>query len=330
MRISNNMMIYNFLTSLNKSQERMNDFQEKLSDGKIVHRPSDDPIRAFRGLRFNVNMTMNEQYTQNAKDAMQWMNQTDSSLSSLSDIVIRAKELAIQAISANPSTAHDALASTLDGLINQAVNIANTQIGDRYVFAGQQDKATTLPFQRTTITVAGVPQEFVVYTGDLNKISMPIQPGAPDPRKDSVNVTGEEVFGPLTMKQDSVSLVSYPTADIFSDLLRIKEELQKTAASVPPGPDLNWLSNTGLANIDKSHERILLAQTQIGARMASYEMAQNIMLRDNATIAENMSANDDLDVARATIDFKNNENVYKMALSVGARIMPASLVDFLR
>jgi flagellar hook-associated protein 3 FlgL len=90
------------------------------------------------------------------------------------------------------------------------------------------------------------------------------------------------------------------------------------------------LSNVALANIDKDHDRVLNAQTQIGARMASYEMAQNIMARDNTTIAENQSANDDLDMAKATIDFKNNENVYRSALAVGAQIMPPSLVDFLK
>jgi flagellar hook-associated protein 3 FlgL len=95
-----------------------------------------------------------------------------------------------------------------------------------------------------------------------------------------------------------------------------------------PTPD--WLSVTALANVDKGHDRILVAQTEIGARMASYAMAQNMMGNDYTTISENASANDDLDIARATIDFKNNENVYQAALAIGARIMPPSLVDFLK
>ncbi|MBP2655603.1 MAG: flagellar hook-associated protein 3 [Firmicutes bacterium] len=324
MRISNNMVVYNFLNSMDKSQNRMNSIQEQLSDGKLVHRPSDDPIRAYRGLRFNVDLAVNEQYQQNMKDAMAWMNQSDAALSDLSDLTQRAKEIVVQAVSANPSLGQEALGKQMDGLIDQAVHDGNTQIGDRYIFAGQQDKVIDGPFKRMTITVAGVPKEYVVYRGDLNKVSMSIQAGANDPRKDSVNVTGDEVFGPMTMVTDSVTGQSYATAGFFSDLLAIKNDLATGKA------DLVKLSNVGLANVDLAHDRLLLAQTQIGARMASYQMAQNMMQFANTTIAENASANDDVNIAKATIDFKNNENVYNASLAVGARIMPPSLVDFLK
>jgi len=323
-RISNNMVVYNFLNSMDKSQNRMNSIQEQLSDGKLVHRPSDDPIRAYRGLRFNVDLAVNEQYQQNMKDAMAWMNQSDAALSDLSDLTQRAKEIVVQAVSANPSLGQEALGKQMDGLIDQAVHDGNTQIGDRYIFAGQQDKVIDGPFKRMTITVAGVPKEYVVYRGDLNKVSMSIQAGANDPRKDSVNVTGDEVFGPMTMVTDSVTGQSYATAGFFSDLLAIKNDLATGKA------DLVKLSNVGLANVDLAHDRLLLAQTQIGARMASYQMAQNMMQFANTTIAENASANDDVNIAKATIDFKNNENVYNASLAVGARIMPPSLVDFLK
>lgn len=333
MRIANNTTIYNFLSSLNKSQNRMNDIQEQLSDGRIVHRPSDDPIRAFRGLRLNVNLTMNEQYTQNANDGLQWLKQTDTSLQNLSDIMQSAKELVIRAVNANPTVTYDTLSTELDGLINQAVRVANTQIGDRYIFAGQKDKlaAGILPFERRTINidVAGVstPTEVVVYNGDYNKISMPVQAGAADPTKDSINVHGEEVFGPVSVQTQFGGAATYATVDIFSQLIRIKDELKNHS---PGHPNLTWLSTAAVADIDRGHDRILVANTEIGARMANYEMAINFMKRDNTAIAENMSANDDLDLAKATIDFKNNENVYRAALAVGARIMPPSLVDFLR
>jgi flagellar hook-associated protein 3 len=513
MRISNNMMIYNFLGSLNKSLNRMNTIQEQLSDGKIVHRPSDDPIRAFRGLRFNVALTSNEQYTQNSKDATEWLNQTDSALADLSEITQSAKETAIQAVSSNPSVALSALAEKIDGLIDQAVTVANTQLGDRYIFAGQQDKMTEPPYERTTLTINGVASDVVIYKGDLNKISLPIQAGAADPSRDSINVTGEDVFGPLqTVTADNGTV--YKVAGAFSDLIQLKQQITgssmaqsntsggaatvgnnyygtgnqafkvkidsvaagqvmtasystdngltwKTAtpdnvasptsftlsdgatigiataaantvgdtytfqdkpnwtmaksnatsgtpavsgtytgtgtaaykvridtvaagvvtgasystdggttwtpAAVAGNPgvvtlsaglsltignaagntagdsytfkaepagglatNLQWISDTALANVDKGHDRMLLAQTQIGARMSSYEMAQNMMERDNITISENQSANDDIDIAKLTIDFKNVQNVYQAALSVGAQIMPASLVDFLK
>jgi len=323
-RISNNMVVYNFLNSMDKSQNRMNNIQEQLSDGKLVHRPSDDPIRAYRGMRFNVDLVMNDQYQQNMRDALAWMNQTDSALSDLSDLTQRAKELVIQAISANPEIGQEALGAQVDGLINQAVHDGNTQIGDRYIFAGQQDKVQDGPFKRMTINVDGVPKEYVVYRGDLNKVSMSIQAGGHEPKRDSVNVTGEEVFGPMTMVTDSVTGQTYATASYFTDMLNMKNDLASGKA------DLVKLSNVGLAQIDAAHDRLLLAQSKIGARVASYQMAEGMMRATNGTITENASSNDDVNIAKATIDFKNNENVYNAALAIGSKIMPPSLVDFLK
>jgi flagellar hook-associated protein 3 FlgL len=145
MRIASSTIIYNFLASLNKSQQRMNTIQEQLSDGKLVHRPSDDPVRAVRGLRLNTDLMVNEQYTQNLKDAQSWMNQTDSALTGVNSVLARARELVIDTISPNPSIAFTTAAAELDGLINQAIVQANSQNGDRYIFAARRTKSRAAP-----------------------------------------------------------------------------------------------------------------------------------------------------------------------------------------
>ena len=421
MRVSTNMLTHNFLISLNKSMQRQNEIQEQLSDGKALHRPSDDPVKAIRSLRFNINLRQNEQYTQNVKDAISWMETTDGAVSDLSSIMIKAKELVVKSVSANPDMAMDAIARELDGLINQAVEIGNTKVGDRYVFAGQQDK--TEPFKRRMVTAAdGTQFETVVYSGDTSKISMRIQPGEITPSQDSVGLTGADLFGPLnTINEGGTDIV---TADLLNNLLRIKEALEgknpnvqsnpaggsaqlaagspsdhspltfrvdsvagdlptavsysldggvswRTDATIAGGqitfpkesvgttadvvydiassaytaagdkytvpntsttagtPDPKWLSKVGIDLVDKSHNKILRAQTEIGARMSMYEQAQALLEKNNVIITSDVGANEDLDIAKAIIDFKTSESVYKAALSVGARLMPPSLVDFL-
>lgn len=323
MRITNNIISYNFLNSLNKALERQNEIQEQLADGKAIHRPSDDPIKTIRSLRFNTNLAMNEQFTQNVKDALSWLETTDGALSDLSSIVIRAKELTIEAVGPNPTEAFAAIAQEINGLIDHAVQVANTKIGDRYIFAGQKDKTT--PFERRMVdpdpSVTGDEFEAVVYSGDINAISMRIYPGAINPQQDSVNVTGADVFGLTSVKENGQTIY---IAKAFDQLLKIKAELEK------PNPDVQWLSNQGMAWIDEIHTRILNAQTKIGTRMSMYEMAQNMLEQDNTTITGDISANEDLDMPKAIIDFKTSENVYRSALAVGARIMPASLVVFLK
>ena len=306
MRISNNMMTYNFLGSMNKSLNRMNNLQEQLSDGKRIHRPSDDPIAMIRSLRFNTNLVTNEQYNQNVKDGISWMKTTDGALSDLGSILIQAKETVVKAIAPNPGIAFQTLGTEIDGLISHIVNLANSQIGDRYIFAGQKDKMNP-PLQPVTYDpVTGK----VTYNGDSGKISMPLQAGPPNPDQDSVNVTALEALG--------------VNMELINHLVDVKKQLASGA------PDLQYLSNTALKNIDDDHNRVLLTQTKLGARMSMYELADNFLQDDNVTINTYIADNEDLDIAKALTDYKTNENVYKAALSIGSKIMPVSLVDFLR
>lgn len=424
MRVSTNMLSFNFMISLNKSLARQNKIQEQLSDGKALHRPSDDPVKTIRSLRFNINLKENEQYTQHVKDSISWMETTDGAMSDLSSLMIKAKELTVKAVAPNPDMGLDAIADELDGLINQMVEIGNTKIGDRYVFAGQNDKVQ--PFQRRIVTNAdGTQTESVVYSGDNNKISMRIQPGSVTPSQDSVNLTGKEVFGLSTVEENGKEI---QTATALNDLIRIKEALKGTPETYKSNPaggdvsqasseehkaftlriddidatglptkasysidggqtwktaeqvldasnnpipgcfamqatdmgtvdpvqyqfgtnnsenqvgdtytlpqttaerDLEWVSKVGLYLADSGHNSILQAQTLIGTRMAMYEQAQALLEKSNVTITDYVSANEDLDIAKAIVDYKTSESVYRAALSVGARLMPPSLVDFM-
>lgn len=492
---------------MNSSLEKQSKIQEQLTDGKAIHRPSDDPIKTIRSLRFNSNLAMNEQFTQNLSDSQSWMDNTDGAMSDLSSIMIRAKELAVSADGTKTPDELTAIGAEMDQLINQSITIGNTKIGDRYLFAGQMDN--TQPFERRTISDPtnpnATPMDVVVYNGDLNKISMQIKSGVVNPAQDGININGSDLFGPIK------SIYGQPTTEIFNQLIAIKQELQGTrhgvtnptiagtitkggtstaytyydvridgvdngalslgqvnaasysvdggktwtAAGTTPGnpstlalangetlsigknpsnkagatysfqaapptdtaiagavtvggkytgtsysyfnvridtataagqvdtasysidggtkwtsagivpgdpskltltsgmtleikkdvgnlvgqtysfreipaTDKNWISQVGIANIDAAHSAQLKQQTQLGAKMATYEMAKNMMEAQNATITDDLSANEDLDFSTAIINQKTSENVYKAALAVGAKIMPVSLVDFLR
>jgi flagellar hook-associated protein 3 len=424
---------------------KQNDLQEQLSDGLAIHRPSDDPVKAVRSLHFHTSLSMNEQFAQNLSDAQSWMNTTDGVMQDMSTIMNRAKELAVSADGTKSPDALVAVGQEIDGLINHMVTLGNSQIGDRYIFAGQNDK--TQPFERRTITIPGTDktQDVVIYNGDISKItanvdnskiSMPIQAGLASPNQDSVNITGAGMLGSIQ------NIGGYPTMEFLNHLIEIKNELMQpakvsqgtgggggatvggtytgngytnfdvkidsatvagnvTAASysidggntwytatvtsnLPGSPnatisaaavvgppstpgmsgvnitiaddpknasaatdpkhtysfrvprtgedatDIKWVSEVGLDYIDKDHSKQLNIHTGLGARMSMYTMAANMMDDENTIINSDLAANEDLDVPKAITDFKNAENVYRSALAIGGRIMPTSLVDFLK
>jgi len=327
MRITNNMISATFLNGLNKTLNRQNTLQEQMADGKAVHRPSDDPAKVARSLSLKSNLALNEQYTTNAKIATSWMDTTDSAMSDLSSALIEAQTLVTSADgSKTPSDLH-MIGTQLDGLINSIVQIGNSQMGDRYLFGGHKDK--TQPLTRTTVLDAqtNLPTEVIVYNGDNNKISMPVKNGVVNAAQDSVNLTGIDVFGPaetIDTTDASGKPKSLTTLSVLNDLLRIKDELMK------PTPDVNWLSNVGLAKVQAGHDTTLQAQTELGARNAAYRMMTNLLADSNTALTGALSANEDVDVAKAITDMKTTEAAYNAALAVGAKILPVSLVDFMR
>ena len=107
-------------------------------------------------------------------------------------------------------------------------------------------------------------------------------------------------------------------------------DTEHTSASDSAGPDLDWLSDKGLSDLDKVHDQILTALVDVGSKASMYEMTGNMLESSYNNLTSVLATNEDVDMAKAIIDMKTAENTYKAALSFGARIMPTSLVDFLR
>ena len=228
-RITDSMMNYGFLSGMNKSLNTKYSLMEQMSDGKRIHKPSDDPVRVIRSLQYRSAVMQNQQYVDNVKSAQSWMEMTDKAVGDLSDLVSQAKSLVVRAIEPNSTVGYAAAAKQLDGIINQAIQVANTQVGDRYIFAGQMDK--TQPFQRVMLEdptgQSNLKVDTVVYYGDDKKISMVTQSGLPNVARDGINLTGIDVFGRVG---STPTQYGQATTDVFNMLIRVKEELEKTAA----------------------------------------------------------------------------------------------------
>ncbi|HWR41472.1 MAG TPA: flagellar hook-associated protein FlgL [Patescibacteria group bacterium] len=224
MRISSNMQYYNFLNSLYRSMNAQAKLNEQIADEQKFHRPSDDPIGVIRSMRYSTDYSKNEQFISNVQAANDLLQTADDSLTQLNDVLTRVKELAIQAITPNADIEYEAVAQEIDGLIDEAVSIANTEVGGQYIFAGQV--AETKPFVRTKLLdpQSNLTLDTVLYYGDEQPVSITAQSGEISPSRDSVSVTGSDLFGASTTNYGQT------TATFLNNLIRIKEELERDAA----------------------------------------------------------------------------------------------------
>jgi flagellar hook-associated protein 3 FlgL len=320
MRITNNMMSNQFLTGYQSSLSRMNDIQAKISTSKEINKPSDNPVGAARSLNYSVAKNTNSLFSQNATDAISWMTASDSAMQSIITSMTSIKTSVTSAIAASTSSSYDAIEQSVDGAIKEIVSLGNTQVGDRYIFGGQKDN--TAPF---TLNAAGTAVTYNgTYDGETSAnsgtITMQVSPGATTSAKDKINVDGQDLFGPIDASG---------SPKILTDLLAIKQHLidVKTGAGIPPVTTDTLTNDLGTLTTDM--DSVITAQTAVGARQSAYTTIQSRLTADSLTIESDRSANEDLDVAKATIDLQTAENVYNSLLSVGAKVLPKSLVDYL-
>lgn len=292
MRITQSMMVGNFLNSLNTNYKAMNTIQEQLATGKRINRPSDDPVGLISSLRIRTSLTENEKYQGNVEDARSWLDTTDTALGQAGDIMQRARELTIYGANDTLSAAaRDALAKEVHQLREQLIQVSNTSHDGRYVFGGY--KTTNPPF-----TVAGV------YTGDNGVINYEIGINITMP----VNTTGDAAFINV---QDAFQLLNNVEADITA------------------GNTLS-LTNVRLSQMDLAMDNIQTLRSDVGAKTNRLDLTKSRLEDANLNLSALLSKNEDINTGEVITQLKMQENTYNTALAAGARIIQPTLTDFLR
>ncbi|WP_373230784.1 flagellar hook-associated protein FlgL [Cohnella sp.] len=304
-RVTQGTLTSQLLRNINSNLNQSQILQEKLSTGREINRPSDDPVGITYALRYRSDLAVNERFQTNVDSATSWLDFNDTLLSQVNDVLKRAKELAVQGSNGtNPQVALDNIALEIKQLKEQLVDIGNSQLKGKYVFNGQfTDKATYDPSvdPKTVVT-------------DYGKLDYIIGAGVQLP----VNLTGSDVFG-------------YPPTGIAAS----KNEddnafhvLDQMISSLQSG---NYSGvSAQIPFLETRMDKVLTQQAEIGARVNRVELMEGRLKDLSLNLQTLQSKTEDADIADLIIKSKVNESVYQASLSVGAKIIAPTLVDFLR
>lgn len=131
----------NILTSL----DRVQGVQEQIVTGKRILRPSDDPAGFSKVASLRALLQDSLQVRKNIDTSKGPLNVTDQTLGSIRSLVQEARTLAIgQAGAPADATTRAATAAQVARIRDSIIELANTQVGGRYIFAGTA--VTTRPF----------------------------------------------------------------------------------------------------------------------------------------------------------------------------------------
>jgi len=304
LRLSNQMLSRNTLADLTRVSNDLYRTQRKMSSGKEITKPSDDPFGTTRAVTGRRDLEEINQLQKNVDDALSWQGVTEVALSRLTNVVQRARELLVQGASdSNGPSERTAIAAEIDQLIETAKTEANGQYAGRYIFAGTA--TTTRPY-----TTGGAD----AYAGDGGNIVRTIGPGVSIP----VNVRGADFLG-------GDPAVAQPDGLLLTTLRNVATNLRAGTAA-----GNNALRTTDLQAIDRNLDNITSIRATVGATTNRLETAQLRLRELEEASTNNLSKVEDADMAKTLTDFSLQQAVYQSALKTGANIVQNSLLDFLR
>ena len=171
-----------------------------------------------------------------------------------------------------------------------------------------------------TLDFKTVYQQIVSYSGDTNHISMVKRNGANDKNSDVVNVMGQDLYT-NDIFDDEKSGNDTSGSAYLNDMLTVYNKVLSG--------DVEWLISDGVSLSNASHNALTLAQTKIGSRIQLYENVSSMLTNQGDTITEDITNVSSTDVAELATRLMEMTALYNMSLSIGGRILPVSLADYL-
>lgn len=177
MRITNRIITNNSLTNINRVKVTQDQLNTMMATGKKITKPSDDPVVAIRALRLRTESTKIDQYyDRNTEDAEAWMKVTDTSLDTVSNVLMDMLEKVGKGSSDTMATSErQTLANYIKSLAAEIYDSGDADYAGRYIFSGYRTDVP-LTFKEDTTLKYSITEQLDksalqtmdhVYTDDL-------------------------------------------------------------------------------------------------------------------------------------------------------------------
>ena len=291
----------------------MQKYQNQLSSGKEVSRPSDNPLLVGKIMSMNNSIAQNEQYNSNISDTLGWVKIQDTALADATGTLQRITDLIIYGSNGSLSDLdRNAIIDEVSMKTEELVDILNTNFDGRYIFAGQ--KTTQKPFDIKT-NESG--QKYLEYNNyiingsgeDNNNLSREISQGV----MVKLTTDGTEIVGNTENGDD--------LGELLSEVIQALKD-----------GDLEKLTgeNGLLGDVQKATDNVVRVRTQIGATYNRLEAAEERNRAENLNLKELLSEREDIDIAEKYMEYMVMTTTYQASLSIGAKILQTSLLDYIR
>ncbi|HEJ9627102.1 flagellar hook-filament junction protein FlgL [Proteus terrae subsp. cibarius] len=300
MRLSSNQIFSQRVDNITSSQSKWMTEGNKISSGRRVEKPSDDPMAASQAVMVKQSESRNQQYATARGFAKNSMSLQMSLASQMVNITTKIQETLVAA--GNDATLSDedrsSLADQLEGLKDQLVGIGNTKDGvGRYIFAGfQSDKPPFVADATGKITYQGGDKQ-ITQKVDSNIEMVTNFTGIETLQSSGSKGTAPDIFealdGAITALREP--LTGKPQADRDAALEKIDEA--------------NRVNRATLNNISS-------VEAKLGLQLQELDNLDDLGADTSLRNAKRLSELRDLDWTQAISDYYQEESVLQASYKV--------------
>jgi len=315
-RITNSMMSRGFLHNVNGAMRRMDHFQTKLYTGKEINRLSDDPLNLQTLLRVDTSQVETTQYMTNLEFMLGVHGATEAALNTIIEVVSRMRTLAVAALNdTNTSDERHIMAADVASMLEHLIDVGNAEYQGTFIFAGTD--FIRRPFTLNT-------EEYIpTYTNphELNR-----EPRFMEIGNDVIfkfNRTAFDIFGDEVEDPDAIG-----DGNLLATMRRFAQALLLDGEEHVF--EVREQMETALAELHDHFHRINHIRSEYGTLEIRMRATHTRHFNALTTLNNLRHTVEDADLAEAIMHLKSQETVFRAALETGARLLPPTLVDYLR
>lgn len=298
MRVSERMKYDATQNRLNEARFFAIDTQDQAASGRKLRQVSDDPSGTVRVFRNRTRLENIGQFRRTNDYVEGFLGKTEDSLRSITEAIMRAKELAVQQSNAVwDAGSRKTVSFEVQQLAQQIVQLGNSTYGDRYVFGG---------FQTSDPPVSGDGH----YAGDDGLIYVQLDEDTFRP----INIPGRRIFE-ISVKDQGNDVPLLKIVQDFKDALESNQVEGIYRAS---------------ARLDGALTQLSEMTASLGARRAAVrDAAERLDTLEEFALKDNVSL-ESADPVTTALDMKRAETALSYTLNASAKVLGPSLMEFLK
>jgi flagellar hook-associated protein 3 FlgL len=288
-------------------QNKLATTQAQMAVGKQILSPSDAPDQAAAIQRLKGEVQRQDSHMRTLQLAIRRYTAEETALSSSNDILIRMKELGLQA--SNDTLAPDdrkAIGMEMKALRDQLLSLGNTRDDSgNYLFSGT--RVNTPAFAEDA-------NGKVIYQGDQTQTRIP----AGVERTVQFTRAGTDVFSRVVRQNPDKTTTSVGFFDALEEMVQSIDNSQTLKIQ------------QGVADITQMHNNLTLAQAQNGSDQSVVQAQLDVLDETTLRIKSTLSEIEDLDYAEAVTRMNKEMMSLEAAMGSFQKISSMTLFDYIR